>query len=50
LLLFSTEPFFTYAFAAIKTKQLNIDAPIALAISVTFLRSVFEILTHTGSG
>lgn len=50
LLLFSAEPFFTSAFAAIKTKQLNIDAPIALAISVTFLRSVFEIITHTGSG
>lgn len=50
LLLYSAQPFFTSALAAIKTKQLNIDAPIALAILVTFARSVYEITTHTGSG
>lgn len=42
--------FFVSAWKSIRYKYLNIDAPIALAILVTFLRSVYEILSHTGSG
>lgn len=42
--------FFSSAWKSIRHRYLNIDAPIALAILVTFLRSVFEITTHTGAG
>jgi Cu+-exporting ATPase len=34
----------------LRQKFLNIDAPIALAIVITFSRSVYEILSHTGAG
>jgi Cu+-exporting ATPase len=42
--------FFTSAYAGLKQKFLNIDAPIALAIVITFARSVYEILNGTGAG
>jgi Cu+-exporting ATPase len=42
--------FFITAWKGIQQKMLNIDAPIALAIIITFTRSVFEILTNSGSG
>lgn len=42
--------FFSSAWKSIRHRYLNIDAPIALAILVTFLRSVYEITTHTGAG
>ncbi len=42
--------FFTSAYSGLKQKTLNIDAPIALALIITFGRSVYEIATATGSG
>ncbi|MCA6435214.1 MAG: heavy metal translocating P-type ATPase metal-binding domain-containing protein [Bacteroidetes bacterium] len=42
--------FFVSGYKGIKQSFLNIDAPIALAILITFGRSVFEILTDTGAG
>ncbi len=42
--------FFISAWKGLRQKWLNIDAPIALAILVTFGRSVYEILSNTGSG
>ena len=42
--------FFTTAWQGMRTKILNIDAPIALAITITFSRSLYEILSGTGSG
>lgn len=42
--------FFTSAYKSLKQNFLNIDAPIALAILITFGRSVIEILTQTGAG
>jgi Cu+-exporting ATPase len=50
VLLFSASDFFTSAWAGLRQKWLNIDAPIALAILVAFGRSVYEILSHTGAG
>ncbi len=50
VLLFSASGFFISAYTGLRQKWLNIDAPIALAILVTFGRSVYEIFTHTGSG
>jgi P-type Cu+ transporter len=42
--------FFSSALKSLRQKWLNIDAPIALAILVTFGRSVYEILSGTGAG
>lgn len=50
VLFYAAQEFFINAFASIKQKFLNIDAPIALAITITFVRSVYEIVTHTGAG
>lgn len=42
--------FFVSAYKSLKQKFLNIDAPIALAILITFVRSVYEIATQSGAG
>ncbi len=42
--------FFVTAWKGLQQRLLNIDAPIALAIIITFVRSVFEITTNTGGG
>ena len=47
---YSASEFFVTAWKGLQQKTLNIDAPIALAILITFARSVFEIATNTGSG
>lgn len=47
---YCAQEFFTSAFSSIKNKFLNIDAPIAVAIVITFARSVYEILSGTGNG
>lgn len=49
VLFFSASEFFVSAFKAIRIRTLNIDAPIALAIAVTFIRSVYEIITGGGT-
>lgn len=50
VLLYSASGFFISAWKSIRQQYLNIDAPIALAIAVTFLRSVYEIISGTGAG
>lgn len=47
---YSAGEFYNSAWQGIKQKFLNIDAPIVLAILVTFSRSLYEIFTRTGSG
>ncbi len=42
--------FFISALKSLRQKFLNIDAPIALAILITFVRSVAEIVSQTGAG
>lgn len=42
--------FFTSAWDGLKQKFLNIDLPIALAIAITFVRSLYEILYAGGPG
>lgn len=42
--------FFVSGFKGLRQKILNIDAPIALAILITFSRSVYELLSGTGPG
>lgn len=50
VLFYTASGFFISAYTGLRQKWLNIDAPIALAILVTFSRSVYEILTETGAG
>ncbi len=47
---YSATEFFTNAWAGLKQKMLNIDAPIALALIIMFARSLYEIGTATGAG
>lgn len=47
---YSATEFFATAWGGIKNKYLNIDVPIALAIIITFFRSIYELYTNTGPG
>ncbi|HEV7229893.1 MAG TPA: heavy metal translocating P-type ATPase metal-binding domain-containing protein, partial [Bacteroidia bacterium] len=47
---FSASEFYISAWKGLRAKFLNIDAPIVLAILITFIRSVYEIVSGTGSG
>jgi P-type Cu+ transporter len=50
VLLFSASDIFTSAWKGLRQRFLNIDAPIALAIIVTFARSYYEIISGNGAG
>lgn len=50
VLVYSASDFFKSALGAIRAKQLNIDLPIAAAILMTFIRSVYELASGTGPG
>jgi len=47
---YSASEFFSTAWKGLRQHTLNIDTPIALAIVITFARSVFEIATNHGGG
>ena len=47
---YSASEFFVTAWKGLQQKTLNIDAPIALAIIITFARSVYEIAGNHGGG
>jgi len=50
VLFFSSADMFISAWKGLRQQYLNIDAPIALAIVVTFARSYFEIIGGHGAG
>lgn len=50
VLLYSALPFYESSWKSLRHKFLNIDAPIALAIIITFIRSAWEVLSGTGGG
>ncbi|WP_448697527.1 heavy metal translocating P-type ATPase [Mucilaginibacter sp. AW1-3] len=50
VLLYSGSGYFVSAWQNLRAKVLNIDFPLALGIAVLFLRTFFEIVTHTGAG
>lgn len=50
VLFFSASSIFISAFKGLQQRLLNIDAPIALAIIVTFSRSYYEIISGHGAG
>lgn len=47
---YSATEFYKSAWAGLKHRFLNIDAPIVLEIFIAWVRSVYEVLTGTGSG
>jgi Cu+-exporting ATPase len=47
---YSAYPFYESGWKGLRHKFLNIDAPIALAIIVTFSRSLYEVISGTGAG
>jgi Cu+-exporting ATPase len=50
VLLYSALPFYQSSWKSLRYKFLNIDAPIALAIIVTFIRSAYEVISGHGGG
>ncbi|MCE3281612.1 MAG: copper-translocating P-type ATPase [Chitinophagaceae bacterium] len=47
---YSATEFYSSAWKGLKHRFLNIDAPIVLAVFVTFGRSIYEVLANTGGG
>lgn len=47
---YSGREYFQSAYTNLRNKILNIDFPLALGIAVLFLRTLIEVLTHTGAG
>lgn len=47
---YAAQDYFVSAFKGLRAKLLNIDVPIALGISVLFIRSTIEIIFDLGSG
>ncbi|HTI90171.1 MAG TPA: heavy metal translocating P-type ATPase metal-binding domain-containing protein [Puia sp.] len=47
---YSARPFYLSAWKGLQHRFLNIDAPIVLAIWVTFIRSIREVVAGSGSG
>lgn len=50
IIFYAATPFFIQAWKGLRQRFLNIDAPIALAISISYLRSLYEIYTSSGTG
>ena len=50
VLLYSGRDYFHSAWVGLKQRQLTIDVPLALGIAVLFIRSVYDIVTHSGAG
>ncbi|MGN6617429.1 MAG: heavy metal translocating P-type ATPase [Ilyomonas sp.] len=47
---YSASEFYISAWKSLKHKFLNIDAPVVLAVIITFARSIYEVFTGIGSG
>ncbi|WP_229240110.1 heavy metal translocating P-type ATPase metal-binding domain-containing protein [Dyadobacter sp. SG02] len=50
VLFYCAADFYKSAWSALKGRYLNIDAPIALALSCVFLISIYQLVTRTGPG
>ncbi len=50
VLFYSASEFFTNTIASVKNKYLNIDAPVALALVITFFRSLYEVFVLNEHG
>ncbi len=47
---YSASEFFVSSWKALRNKYINIDLPIAFSLLITFSRSIYEIISQTGSG
>lgn len=47
---YAAQPFYQSSWKSLRHRFLNIDVPIALAVVITFVRSVWEVVSGTGSG
>ncbi len=50
VLFYAASEFFLSAWAGIRHRYLNLDFPVALALVITFVRSLYEIFTGIGMG
>lgn len=50
VIFYCAQEFFISAWNALKQKTLNMDTPIALGLAMMFVRSTYEIFSHTGPG
>ncbi|MDI1233218.1 MAG: heavy metal translocating P-type ATPase metal-binding domain-containing protein [bacterium] len=50
VLFYSATEFFKSAWYGLKNRYLNIDLPVALALVITFIRSIYEIINGAGNG
>lgn len=50
IVFYAAQDYFISAYKGLKSKILNIDVPIALGVSVLFIRSTIEIIFNIGSG
>lgn len=48
--IYCSRDFFSSALAGLKSRVINMDAPLALIIAILFFRTIFEIVTQTGAG
>ncbi|MBX7206324.1 MAG: heavy metal translocating P-type ATPase metal-binding domain-containing protein [Bacteroidia bacterium] len=48
--LYSARDYFTAAFKGLRKRHIGIDVPLALGIFVLFVRSAYEVISHTGIG
>jgi Cu+-exporting ATPase len=50
VMFYCASDFFTSAWHALRQRTLNMDVPIVLGIIAMFVRSSYEVFTHTGAG
>jgi P-type Cu+ transporter len=50
VLLYAGQDYFKAAYLSIKQKTLSLDVPIALGMSVLFIQSTYDIISHQGAG
>jgi Cu+-exporting ATPase len=50
VVIYSAQEYFIAAWQSYKQRQINIDVPIAIGLAALFLRSSYDILSHTGPG
>jgi P-type Cu+ transporter len=50
VIFYSASEFFVTAWAGLRNRYLNIDAPVALALIITYGRSLYEVFSGTGTG
>ena len=50
VIFYSASVFFSSAWHGLRKRQINMDVPISLGISILFTRSLYEIIIHDGAG